>query len=148
MKTTHNFDYRDICSCGATYAQVLDNLVSTSCPNAADPKLVERVARTMCRADGNDPDALGYKHHEYIYSGLASQFKQPVSSECAQPLWHVYAPLAAEAVIEINAYWSEEVASAPASIGWPFLQQATLRRYYTLQTHGAFIAHLPLDAKP
>ncbi len=57
MRTTHRFDAGLRCKCGATYEQVADHFVSPSCPNAADPKLVERVARAMCKEDGNDPDA-------------------------------------------------------------------------------------------
>ena len=42
--TTHKFDHALICSCGATMEDVKDNMVSASCPDAVDPKLVERIA--------------------------------------------------------------------------------------------------------
>ena len=34
MRTTHKFDNWKRCACGATIEQVMDNIVSASCPNA------------------------------------------------------------------------------------------------------------------
>ena len=61
IHTTHKFDTfefgRERCACGAWIEDVQDNKVSAFCPNAVDLKLIERVSRAMCKADGNDPDA-------------------------------------------------------------------------------------------
>ena len=53
--TTHKFDHALICSCGATMEDVKDNMVSASCPDAVDPKLVERIAAKVRNLKDTEP---------------------------------------------------------------------------------------------
>lgn len=100
----HDFRNGDRCArCDAPVTSVEDNFIPAECPNPIDVKLIERVARALCKMDGNDPDDFGYMHKETVYTGFANKFKRPVPAEACWRLWHVYAPLAETAILELEA---------------------------------------------
>ena len=74
-------------------------------PSDPDPKLVERVARAMCKADGNDPDGMcikcGYQL-EHL-SGMAKGAQYMPRESVLVPAWVLYAGAAKTAIIELEA---------------------------------------------
>jgi hypothetical protein len=109
LNSTHDFRFGSKCGqSGASKTEVLDNIVSASCPKRIDLNLIERIARAMCKADGNDPDRLCLVHASLPHlRGLASSFQiapQTVPSrEVTQASWKLYASAAETAILELEA---------------------------------------------
>lgn len=68
---------------------------------------VEQIARAMCVADGNDPNAMCYRIPEHHLSGFASSAKLQVDERWLNPAWHLYVPLAQTAIEEIEKITKE-----------------------------------------
>lgn len=103
---THKLDPEtQNCACGATRYQILDNIVPPACPNAPDPKLIERIARAMCKADGNDPDAkcLRPRHVLLHLGGVASGIQCAPHETELRLAWTLYAGAAETAILELEA---------------------------------------------
>ena len=73
--------------------------------NKIDPKLIERIARAMCMADGNDPDAMciGRGIDRQRLRGLAVGVDYAPPEGCLQRVWTLYASVAEAAIIELEA---------------------------------------------
>lgn len=71
-------------------------------PNAPDPRLIERIARAMCKADGNDPDEGSCRFKMPVLSGLAGRATRAPSGAEIQPTWTLYYNAAEAAIIEME----------------------------------------------
>ena len=92
-------------------------MVSASCPNVRNPKLVERVARAMCKADGNDPDAKCLRSGSALahLSGIAAA-AQLAPRDCSLwPAWMLYAYAAEVAISELEAAAMEPFTLRPGT---------------------------------
>ena len=76
--------------------------IGAPCPNATDPSLVERIARAMCKADGNDPDK---KYSVQVVEGAPlvgiAAGARPIREDLLRPVWKMYAYLADAAIAEM-----------------------------------------------
>lgn len=114
---THDFaGTTACCRCGATIEAIADNFVSASCSNAINPKLIERIARAMCKAEGNDPDAKCLRAGVSLMhlSGVVAAATYEPHETQLRPAWALYAYAAATAIIELEAaamenpaWWSD-----------------------------------------
>lgn len=91
--------------------QALDRDASKS----LDPKLIERIARAMCKADGNDPNALGHSMQMPRHNGLAQRMYAAVNPSACEPVWLCYARAAETAILELEAAAWEPVRRAWAT---------------------------------
>jgi hypothetical protein len=82
-----------------------------------DPKLIERIARAMCKADGNDPDNIGQTGHEFVHHGFASSWTRPHQPEKHFHLWMIYRSLAEAAILEMEAAAMEPFPLSPGTSG-------------------------------
>ena len=107
--TTHKFDTqfgRERCACGAWIEDVLDNKVSAFCRMPWIFKLIERVSRAMCKADGNDPDAKCLRRGmtELVHlGGLGAGARYAPQDLLLVPAWSIYVPAAETTMLHLEA---------------------------------------------
>lgn len=64
---------------------------------------VEKMARTLCGADGNDPDSRIILTELPKLSGLASRYCLAPEERYVVPAWHLYFSMACSALAEMNS---------------------------------------------
>ena len=103
--------FQDLGICG--YDKAADSAASAHSPNAIDPKLIERIARAMCKADGNDPELMCYQTQDYHLCGVARSAKVRMDESCCSPAWHLYYRMAEAAILELEAAAMEPFQLSP-----------------------------------
>ncbi len=100
---------------------------SDSCPDGykpmtkerlPDPKLIERVSRAMCKADGNDPDAKCLRRGmtELVHlGGLGAGARYAPQDLLLVPAWSIYVPAAETAILELEAAAMEPYPLSPGT---------------------------------
>ena len=72
--------------------------MNKQCPKAIYPETIERIARAMCEADGNDPDRKCMRFMPPHLNGLASRALQMPNEGIVSPAWMLYGHLAEAAI--------------------------------------------------
>ena len=110
-------EFTDKCRCGATRYEVLDRIVNEFCPAAVDPKLIERIARAMCMADGNDPDekCLGTGVELRYLLGLVRYSRVAPPDSSLVPAFAFYLAAAEAAITELEAAAMEPFPLTPGT---------------------------------
>ncbi len=99
-------------------AQDEENAKFRKALSSPDTKLVERVSRAMCKADGNDPDAKCLRRGmtELVHlGGLGAGARYAPQDLLLVPAWSIYVPAAETAILELEAAAMEPYPLSPGN---------------------------------